>query len=160
MKHIGWCLDKIQVAFMHMPKDVTSEEDKIAANSIIDEIQEYSKTFKEILLNPKFEKYLHQLEKTSIEKVRLQAHEIERLHKDLEHMSQVLDYYINEIRDIIKNRPEQWHTRAKDLIHTIDQKFGGERGELREEFTIALHTIDELKDIVSSEKHLAEFLEL
>ena len=40
----------------------------------------------------------------------------------------------------------------------IDQKFGGEWGELRKEFKIALRTEKELKQIITSEKHLAEVL--
>ena len=35
---------------------------------------------------------------------------------------------------------------------------GGDYGELRKEFQIALHTEEQLKEIVKYEEHLAEFL--
>lgn len=86
MKHIGWCLDKIQVEMAHIPREVISQEDKNKASHILDEVQACANTLAQLILNPKFKKYLHRLERPSIEAVRLQTHEIEELFKDLEHM--------------------------------------------------------------------------
>ena len=94
MKHIGWCLERIQIAMTQIPKTVISQEDKEKANTILDEVQEYANTLSQLIMNPKFKEYLHQLENTPIEGVRLQSHEIEKLAKDLEHMLYVLDLYI------------------------------------------------------------------
>ena len=30
MKHIGWCLDNIQIVMKDMPKELTSEYDKVS----------------------------------------------------------------------------------------------------------------------------------
>jgi len=158
MKHIGWCLERIQIVMANIPREVMSQEDKEKAQGILDEIQEYADTLAQIIQNPKFKEYLHQLEESSIEGVRLQAHEIEELFKDLEHMLYVLDLYIKNLREIIINHPEQWGKKANQLVLMIDQKFGGEMGELRKEFQVALHAKEELKRLVTSEKHLAEFL--
>lgn len=158
MKHIGWCLERIQIAMAHIPRAVSSQEDKVKANNILDEVQEYANTLAQLIQHPKFKEYLHQLEKSSIEGVKLQAHEIEELFKDLEHMLYVLDLYIKNLREIVKSHPEQWSKKADQLVLMIDQKFGGEMGELRKEFQVALHTEEELKQLVTSEKHLAEFL--
>lgn len=160
MKHIGWCLDRIQIVLMKMPQEVNSPIQKTLAMVLIDEVNKYAITLTEIITNPKFKKSLNQLEQASVEGVKLQAHEIEKLLKDFEHMLQVLELYIKNLKDIIINHPEQWHSKAKDLIEVIDQKFGGEKGELRKEFEIALHKEQELKEIISSERHLAEFLKL
>ena len=159
MKYIGWCLERIQIAMAHIPRAVISQEDKAKANNLLDEVQEYANTLVQLIQHPKFKKYLHQLETSSIEGVKLQAHEIEELFKDLEHMLYVLDLYIKSLREIVKSHPEQWSMKADQLVLMIDQKFGGEMGELRKEFKIALHTEEELKQLVTSEKHLAEFLE-
>jgi len=158
MKHIGWCLERIQMAMAHIPKAVNSQEDKAKATIILDEVQGYAITLAQLILNPKFKVYLHQLEKAPIEGVKLQAHQIEALFKDLEHMLYVLDLYIKNLREIVSSNPEQWIKKADQLVLMIDQKFGGEMGELRKEFQIALHTEEQLKQLVTSEKHLAEFL--
>jgi cell fate (sporulation/competence/biofilm development) regulator YmcA (YheA/YmcA/DUF963 family) len=158
MKSIGWCLDRIQIVMVSIPKEVTSPEDKAKANLVLDEVREYADTLAQLIQNPKFKKHLQKLEKAPIEGVQLQVHEVEELFKDLEHILQVLDLYFENLEDIIQNHPKQWHSKAKDLIQMIDQKFGGEWGELRKEFKIALRTEKELKQIITSEKHLAEVL--
>jgi hypothetical protein len=158
MKHIGWCLDRIQTEMMTMPKAVILPKDKERANQVLNEIQKYANTLAELILHPKFKKSLNQLENSPIEGVRLQAQEIEELFKDLEHMLLVLDYYLKDLREIIKSQPKRWSKKADRLVLMIDQKFGGERGELREEFKIALHKKEELKQFITSEEHLAEFL--
>ncbi len=158
MKHIGWCLDSIQRAVMKRPMKLDSQEDKKRANSMLDEIQEYVNTLAQLVLNPNFKKYLYQLEKTPIKGVSLQAHQIEELFKDLEHVLYVLSLYIKNLRNIIITHPEQWVSKSEQLVRMIDQKFGGEKGELRREFQIVLHSEEELRRIITSEKHLAEFL--
>lgn len=158
MKHIGWCLERIQIVMAHIPKTVLSQEDKVQANSILNTIQSLADTLAELIQHPKFKKYLHQLENAPVEGVRLQAHEIEELLKDLEHMLYMLDLYIKNLKEIIINHPEQWSKKADQLTLMIDQKFGGEMGELRKEFQVAVHTEEELKQLVTSEKHLEEFL--
>ena len=90
----------------------------------------------------------------------LPARKVEELFKDLEHMLYVLDLYINNLREIIKNHPEQWSKKADQLVLMIDQKFGAYGGYLRKEFQITIHIKEELQKIVKSEKHLAEFLKL
>lgn len=158
MKHIGWCLDQIQIVMMDMPRQLTTPATKIVANSVLDDVQQYHKTLVEIITNPEFRTHLNRLETASIEGIRLQAHQIEELVKDLEHMLQVLDLYIRELRDIITNRPEEWSGKADQIVLMIDQKFGGERGELRKEFQVAVHAEEQLRQLVTSEQHLAEFL--
>jgi len=159
MKHIGWCLDQIQIVMADIPKKVISQKDKTKAQDILNNVQEYANTLAELILNPKFKVYLHQLETASIEGVRLQAREIEELFKDLEHMLYVLDLYLKNLKDIIINHPEQWGKKADQLVLMIDQKFGGEKGELRREFQVAIHTQNQLKQIVTSQDHLVEFLQ-
>ncbi len=158
MKHIGWCLDKIQITMSRIPREVISSEDKEKANKILNEVSEYAATLSQLITNSEFKKHLQQLEKASIEGVRLQAHEVELLFKDLEHMLYVLDLYLKSLRDIIQIHPEQWSKKADQIVLMINQKFGNEMGELRKEFQIAIHKENELKQLVASEKHLAEFL--
>lgn len=158
MKHIGWCLERIQIAMAHIPREVISQENKDKANHILDEVQEYANTLVQLIQHPKFRKSLYELEESSIERVILPLRKVEELFKDLEHMLYVLDLYINNLREIIKNHPEQWIKKADQLVLMIDQKFGAYRGELRKEFQITIHIKEELREIVKSEKHLAEFL--
>ena len=160
MKYVGWCLEKIQIALGHIPRAVDSQDDKEKANKILDEIQEYANTLEQLILHPKFKEDLYNLEKSSIERIKFQAKEIEELFKDLEHMLYVLDLYIINLRDIILHHPEQWSRKADQLVLMIDQKFGGERGELRKEFQTALHAEEVLKRLTISEEHLAEFLKM
>jgi len=158
MKNIGWCLEKIQIAMAHIPKEVILPEDKNKAINILIEVQKYTDTLAQLIQNPEFQKNLNKLEKTPIEGIRLQAHETKELLKDLEHMLYVLKLYMRNLRKIIVSHPNQWYKKADQLVLMIDQKFGGEMGELRKEFQIALHTKEELKQLITSEKHLAEFL--
>ncbi|MBU0457183.1 MAG: hypothetical protein ABH824_01545 [Nanoarchaeota archaeon] len=158
MKHIGTCLDNIQIALFHMPKNLISDEDVAKATKIVNEIEAYAITLEKLVTNPKLHVYLNNLENTFIEMIKLQAHEIEKLLKDLKHMLQLLELYVQQLREMINDKHEKWSSKAQDLIMTIDQMFGGERGELRDEFKIALYKEHELKEIVDSEKHLAEFL--
>ncbi len=158
MKHIGWCLDKIQRVMAKIPKAVDTPDDKKKANDILDDVEGYANTLEKIITNPKFKKYIHRLEKAPIEEARLEAHEIEELIKDLEHMLQVLDTYLKNLRDIVVNHPDQWYDKSSQLSLMIDQKFGDERGELRKEFQAVVHTEEELREVVTSDKHLEAFL--
>lgn len=86
MKHIGWCLEKIQITMMRIPRTVDSLEDKKRATRILNTIQGYANTLEQLISNPNFKKSLSQLEKSSIESVKLQAQEVDSLFKDLQHM--------------------------------------------------------------------------
>ena len=90
--------------------------------------------------------------------MRLQAHQVEELLKDLEHMLEAIDLYLQNTPKIIQDDPAQWSIRADKLTQAIDQKFGGEIGELRREFKIVLYKEEELRRLVVNERHLAEFL--
>lgn len=160
MRNIGWCLDRIQIVIARIPRAVNTPEEKTSANKILDEVHEYSVTLAQIIQNPGFRDALNQLENSSISEVKLQADQIEELAKDLNHRLQVLDLYIQELRDIIINRPQEWARKADQIVLMIDQKFGGERGNLRAEFQVALHEEEQLRALVTAEKHLEEFLKL
>ena len=54
MKSIGWCLDRIQIVMVSIPKEVTSQEDKAKANLVLDEVREYADTLAQLIQNPKF----------------------------------------------------------------------------------------------------------
>ncbi|MBU0979857.1 MAG: hypothetical protein KJ709_03555 [Nanoarchaeota archaeon] len=201
MKHIGWCLERIQYALAGLPNNIDSEEDKAKASRIIDEVEEYAHTLEQLVYNHKLRVHLNRLSKAPIDGVRLQEHEVVELMKDLKHMLYLLDLYIKELRDLMKSHSGTWRYKLKQtgiaMIHLldkdkrrlgrdysiaknikttigdrchqfskkaqyltqeIDSRFGGEKTELRKEFQIVLYQKQELKDIVSSEKHLAEFL--
>lgn len=201
MKHIGWCLDKIQMEFMLLPRTIDSPKDKVKSIKILDEVEGYAHTLAQLVMNPKLRVYLNRLVKAPIQGVRLQEQEVEELLKGLEHTLYLIDLYIGELRELIKSHSGTWvyktkqifvavkhlfdknkrklgkeynlaqnfkskirslqhqfSNKANRLVETIDRKFGGERGELREEFKLALYNVEELKKIVDSEKHLAEFL--
>ena len=69
------------------------------------------------------------------------------------------EYSIAEnFKALVRKLLNQWGYKADQLALAIDQKFGGENGELRREFKIALYKMDELKKIVKYEKHLLKFL--
>jgi phosphoribosylanthranilate isomerase len=159
MKHIGLCLDRIQILMSQIPREVDSESEKKQARFVLNEVEMYLETLVEIITNPKFRKYLNELEHSSDKGVQLSAGKIEELFKDLNHMLQVLNLYIRELKEIILKRPEQWGRAADQITLMIDQKFGGENGELREEFQVALHAEDELRELVTSKNHLKEFFD-
>lgn len=158
MKHIGWCLERIQVEMAQMPRSVISKKEKAKAHEILDSVQEYANTLAQLITHPKFKAYLSQLENSPIEGIQLQAHEIEKLHKSLEHLLLELDLYLKSLREILEKNPTELSKKADQLVLMIHQKFGGERGKLRKVFQVALHTKEELKGLVQSEKHLAAFL--
>jgi len=201
MKHIGWCLDNIQVKMMKLPRNIDSDNDKSAAIHTIDEVEEYAQTMAQLVTHPKLRAYLKKLDKSPVGGVRLQAHEVEELLKELEHMLYLIGLYVSELREMIKKHSGAWHYKARQIIiasvhlirkdkqnlgreytfsqnvksmirmrmnqfnnkadrlaEEIDRRFGGGRGDLREEFHIELFNKHELKEIVTSEKHLAEFL--
>lgn len=164
MKHIGWCLDKIQMTCMSMPKKMDSEESKKKAAEVIDDIQKYADTLVNLVHNHKFEKQIHTLENTHIEGIKLQTKHIKELIKDLEHALYIIHLTLDELREMLKldftdkDNALKWKKSYDKLVVMIDQKFGGERGELREEFKVAVYTKKHLKEIVKSEKHLSEFL--
>ncbi|MBU1111751.1 MAG: hypothetical protein ABIG93_02380 [archaeon] len=164
MKHIGWCLEQIQIVMSNMPGELKSKEDEDKARFILARVQEYAEILAKLILHPKFKKSLHELEKVPIEGIRLQAHEVEELLKDLEHSLYIISLAVNELLEIIniKFRTEddtkRWRKSYDKLVVMIDQKFGGERGELRKEFKVAVHTEEELRLIVKSERIMEEFL--
>ena len=158
MKTIGWCLERIQIAMSKIPRDVVFVENQRKAKQILNEVQEYADILEKIITNSKFKDYLMRLEKCSFEEIKFNAKKIEELHKDLEHMLYVLDLYIKNLNEIIIRHPEQWSEKADQRVLMIDQKFGGERGELKKEFQIYIHNKEELKEILIAEEHLVEFL--
>ena len=101
MKHIGWCLEQIQMVMARIPLSVISQEDKEKAKKILDEVQEYANTLGQLVQNPILKGYLHQLENASVEGARLQAQEVEGMIKDLNHTLYVLDLYIKNLKEII-----------------------------------------------------------
>lgn len=157
MKHIGKCLDNIQIAFARMPKDLNSEADKKKARKIVKKVKGYAKTLEALVNNPHFEEILSKLKK--VELLQSQAYHIERLPADLQHLLHILDLYIEALTEIIEQRPEEWSRKADQLVLAIHQKCGGERGELRQEFQIALYEEEQLKKLITSEKQLSELLE-
>jgi hypothetical protein len=155
MKYIGWCLDQIQIVMVKIPRDVISSEDKAKAQAIINEVEKYAKTLAQIITNPEFKVDIQVFRHEAMKELKLQADEIEQLLKDLNHMLYELNLYIQNLREIIKDNPDQWSSKSQDLVHMIDQKFGDGRGELKKEFKMALHTKARLKQLVTSEEHLA-----
>ena len=164
MKHIGWCLEKIQIAFGNMPKELTSEDSKKQAKNVIDDVQKYADTLINLVHHPEFIKIIHQLEKVPIDGIKMHANHIEELAKDLEHALYVIDLTLEELKELVnlksmdKNDVIRWKMSYDKLVLMIDQKFGGDLGELRKEFQVTLHTKEQLQEIVKSEEHLAEFL--
>ena len=112
MKHIGWCLDKIQVTMGDIPVAVNSKEDREKANSILDEVQKYANTLAQLVLNPDFKTRLHTLEGNSIEGMSVQAHEIQEIFKGLEHVLYLIDLYIKNLKEILIYRPQEWSRKA------------------------------------------------
>jgi hypothetical protein len=220
MKHIGWCLDQIQIAFFHLPRTIDDPKDKVKANKVLDEVEEYAHTMMELVLSDKLRVHLNKLKEMiaamrilhfkdpeSSAKVALVVkglqteEEVEELLKDLKHMLYITELYVTELRDLIRSHSGSWWYKTKQfcvaikhmvdddkrklsrdykftvrfkskvkslqhqfsnkadrLAETIHEKFGGERADLRKEFKLEMFTIKELKEIVSSEKHLAELL--
>lgn len=164
MKHIGWCLEKIQTTFGNMPRELNSEDSKKKAKRVIDDVQKYADTLVDLIHNNKFRKTIRKLENTPIDNVKMHAKHIEELAKDLEHALYIIDLTLKELREIlnleylVEKDVRRWIGSYDKLVLMIDQKFGGDYGELRKEFKIAIHTIDQLKETVKHEKHLAEFI--
>jgi len=170
MKTIGWCLDQIQMVMAKIPRDLMSRDNAEHAKTVLAEVQKYANTLAQIIMHSGFKDVLSRLEHSSIEEVRLEAHQIEELFKDLEHMLYVLNLYITNLSDLVLDRlasddetkiqdiSKQWSLKADQVVLMIDQKFGGEMGELRKEFQAVLHTEEELKNIITLEEHLAHFL--
>ena len=164
MKHIGKCLEAIQMAFVRMPKELDSPQKKLLAQSILKISRKYANTLAELVTNPLFKQTIRTLETMNIDRIDMQAQDVEKLLQDLEHALYVIDLTLNELSAIAKKEvlDEQdkrvWHRSYDKLVFMIDQKFGGQRGDLRKEFQVALHTSEELKRIVTLEDHLAEFL--
>jgi hypothetical protein len=158
MKSIGDLLDGIQIVMSKIPKRLVTNSDFQKAKSILDRVQEYFKDLERLITSPGFEKVIRRLEHSSIEEVNLEAHQIENLMKDLRHMLYETDLYIRNLWQIVIAHPEQWAAKSDQLTLMIDQKFGGEYGELRKEFTIILHTEEELEEIQGDERRLRKFL--
>ena len=104
---------------------------------ILTYVKYYAYILAKLITNPKFKKIIRRLEHTSIEGVRLQAHEIEELLKDLNHMLYVLDLYIKELRELIENHSGTGQYKGKQiiiaLIHLLDKK----KKKLGKEYSIA-----------------------
>lgn len=156
MKHIGWCLDQIQIVSSKMPLRLNSSDDKANAQAIINEVEKYANTLAEIITSPEYKLNLPAFKEAGLKKLNMQAHEIEKFIQNIEHMLHLLDLYINELREIISQDPNRWNTKSQDLIHYIAKTFNDERYELNKEFKIALFTREEIEKMVTSEDHLAK----
>ncbi|MBR9675422.1 hypothetical protein GOV05_00245 [Candidatus Woesearchaeota archaeon] len=58
MKHIGWCLDKIQIVLSKLPKTIDSPKEKDKATQILDEVEEYANTLEHFFTHPKLRHHL------------------------------------------------------------------------------------------------------
>ena len=201
MKHIGWCLEKIQIELSRLPKRIDTKEDKKKANKIIDNVEKYAKTCSELIKNPKLKFYVKRLEDSYLRDAKEKGKEVERIIKDLNDAINIIFNYIillrklisrhsssypyrgkqiivasyhliskdkqklgkeytilQNFRSLMRSRMHQFSNKADQITHMIDQKFGDGRGDLRKEFSDAIHTKEELKEIVTNEEHLEEFL--
>lgn len=201
MKHIGWCLEKIQISLAGLPKDIDSKENKEKAARVLDEVEGYAETMADLVDNRRFRRIIHRLNKSSFEEIRLEVHEIEYLQKDLMHMLYLLDLYLKELRVMLEKHSDTWAYKARQAIvaatdllnkkkrrlgaeytlveniksklniklneftrktealgEEIDNRFGGDRGDLKKELKVALYTRKELKELVKNQEHLAELL--
>ncbi len=166
MKHIGACLDGIQIALARMPREgINSEEKRARALKVLDEVEAYDLTLERLVRDPKFEECLHNLERNEVEGVRLKAHEVDDLLEGIELLLRLLDSNVQQLRDIIRdysNHPDRaedsWERKVSVISETIVQKFYDEMYELRKEFKLVFYKEEELRRLVPNEAHLAEFL--
>ena len=137
MKHIGTCLDNIQILLARMPKNIDSTTDKAKATQMVDEIEEYAHTLEQLITHPKLRVYLLKLSNAPIDGIKLQGGEVEKLLKDLEHMLYLLDLYIQELRDMIKNHSNTWRYKAKQIFIAVIQLLDRKKKRLGREYSIA-----------------------
>lgn len=164
MKHIGKCLDSIQMAFVKMPKELDSPQKKIIALSIIKVSRKYATILENLITNSQFGEIIKRLENVDIDGIKMQAKEVETLLKDLEHSLLLIDLTLNELfeiaskDDLSAEDKHIWRRSYTKIVRMINEKFGGKRGDLRREFQISLHKAEELREAVALEKHLADLL--
>ncbi len=164
MKHIGWCLEQIQITMIGSSGNIDTPEEKKRALWAINKTEEYLKTLLELVNRPDFKKTLYRLKNSSVKDVQLQEQEIEKLINDIRYTTNYIGLSLEQAKGFLKeydfssDHAARWKKTYDAIVHLIDQKFGGERGELKKEFEAVLHTEKELKQIVSDEKHLASML--
>lgn len=160
MKHVGYYLDKIQMEMMHIPRQIDTDDNVKRAHDVLAEVRSCEKSLIALITHSSFRSKLNLLENSSMQEIKLQAHEIEELFKSLEHMLYELDLYLKNLYQILEQKNSaQWLPKYDQIVVMIDQKFGGERGDLRKEFQVVLHTREELKEILSAEELIQHFLE-
>jgi archaellum component FlaC len=147
MKHIGWCLDQIQITMANIPHQVEDAGDKKKAHDIMNKVEVLSQTLEKLILNSQFQTDLRALENSQIQQFQLQAHQIKELIKDLEHALQTIGLFIREMRHNIDNNSQEWTKNADKIVLMIDQKFGGDMGELKKEFEVVIHAQDTLAQL-------------
>jgi hypothetical protein len=135
MKHIGWCLDQIQIAMMGLPKPIDSQEAKDKANEILNEVEGYKNTLVQLIEHPKFKEYLHNLEGVKIEEVSLEAAHIEQLAKDLETMAYSFETYLIEIRELIESHSSGRWFKMKIRIIVLMHLLNKNKRKLSSEYT-------------------------
>ena len=164
MKHIGWCIDNIQVASGRVPKFITSDDLKKKAKNAIDDVHKYLNTLIDLVHNDTFEKAIHELEHAPIEGIRLQTHEVKELFKDLNSALYIIDLTLKELTEILNLKviseydAKRWRLLYQKIMYMTSKKFCDEHYMLNKEFEVSLHTKKQLQKMVRSEEHLAEFL--
>jgi len=162
MKHIGWCLEELQRILAKIPRYLKDTEDdskeRSKANTIVNRLQEVVNTLEQIVLNPKFEKYIKRLEQAPIHELQMQGEKIEHLLHELVEFVGAWKTALQHLRKVIIQNPEVRREETRHLSYDIQCKFGNVMCELNEEFKQAVHTEEELREAVNSEQHLEEFL--
>jgi len=147
-----------------MPREPNSEENKRKALEIINKTKEYIDTLADIVNSDNFELRIKKLKEASQESIRLRAHEVEKLFKDLRYMLLMSDLSLEELKGIVnldhygKEEANLWNGAYDKIVYAIHMEFCEEMGDLRKEFKVNIHTKEELEEIVKSKKHLAEIL--
>ncbi|NQU78830.1 hypothetical protein HQ545_03600 [Candidatus Woesearchaeota archaeon] len=155
MKHIFTYIDTVEVLLKHVPLSLDAPKDIAKAENILTKIEKYTHLLKGLVKTHKNEKYLKKLKNAHIKEVENWAEKVEGLFKKFEEYLNILETDCKVLRDVIKNHPEKWSSKVRDLsFGLIMIGLDDEEEDMKRFRKIAIFEIEELKSVIDIEKHI------
>ena len=109
--------------------------------------------------SPKNDRYFEKLRASRIPDVQDWADYVVKLFEKLDKLLDVLETDIVTLRHTVEHEPHMWGSRIRDLaLGMLMAGLHDEEEMMRKFRSIEIHRIEDLREIVNSEEHLAELM--
>jgi len=161
MKHTFYFIDKLMVLIKDVPIKITSNKESANAFKLIEEIERYAHTLRQMVENHKNTEYLNKLEALYVGDVMEWSSRIKQLFKNFDDLLLGLEEYMQRLKKILDSgHYDKWGDEVGNLAMRMVMLGLHDDEELmirlRKEEIV---NVSRLRHIIEYEEHIAELLQ-